>query len=87
MHDVAGTLKCFFSELPEPIFSYSLYDEFTKIARMDNEEERIPLYKTALESLPELNAIIIRFIFIYLFILSIYLFFYFSISLFLYFSI
>ena len=70
MHDVAGTLKSFFAELPEPIFPFSVYSEFVSIARKDTAEERNPLYIEALGHLPDLNGIIIRFFFEFLYQVS-----------------
>ena len=70
MHDVAGTVKSFFSELPEPIFPFSVYSEFVSIARKDTAEERNPLYIEALSHLPDLNGIIIRFFFEFLYQVS-----------------
>jgi hypothetical protein len=33
IHVVAGILKAFFKDLPDPIFTYEAYDELTKIPR------------------------------------------------------
>jgi len=67
MHDVAGTLKAFFSELPDPIFPFNTYNDFVSIARKDTAEERNPLYIEALGKLPDLNGIVIRFFFEFLY--------------------
>ena len=66
LHDVSGVLKSFFSDLPEPVFPFNAYDEFTRICRIDSEEERIDLYIETLKGLPNLNAIVIRFFFEFL---------------------
>jgi hypothetical protein len=66
LHDVAGVLKMFYSDLPEPVFTFAAYDKFIATCRMEDEEQRNETYTKLLNDLPELNAIAIRFLFEFL---------------------
>ncbi|KAL3832102.1 hypothetical protein ACJMK2_023824 [Sinanodonta woodiana] len=55
VHVLAGTLKLFFRELKEPVFTYSLFDKFVKALLMEKNAERLKGMKAAMNELPKCN--------------------------------
>ena len=41
VHVLTTVLKCFFRELPEPLLTFELYDEFLQASGKDNYEYRL----------------------------------------------
>jgi len=56
---VAGALKKFFRELPEPLFTFEAHDEFLNATR---EADKVTALKTSLASLPRENYLIIHYL-------------------------
>jgi hypothetical protein len=60
-HSLAGVLKQFFRDLPEPLLTWDLYDTFVESVRSVSEVgERVPLISAAIEKLPRGNRFDIR---------------------------
>jgi predicted transposase YbfD/YdcC len=55
-HIVAGILRAFLRELPEPLIGYSNYQRFVDIAKESDHSRRIAALKQLVESLPPENA-------------------------------
>ncbi|XP_067665745.1 unconventional myosin-IXb-like isoform X9 [Haliotis asinina] len=55
VHVLTSTLKCFFRELPEPLLTFDLYDDFLRAAEIKDEKERIQSLFTVIERLPKAN--------------------------------
>ncbi|XP_046390911.1 uncharacterized protein LOC124159260 [Ischnura elegans] len=59
-YDVAAVLKRFFRDLPEPLLTPTLHDDFCKIAESEDKEEKVKLYRILLEKLPLVNHLTLR---------------------------
>jgi len=55
VHVLTSVLKSFFRELPEPLLTYELYDEFLRAADLSQPEDRIHTTFTILKKLPKAN--------------------------------
>lgn len=55
MHVVASVLKCYLRELPEPILTYRLYENFVNVSRQPSEQTRLNALWEAIHLLPEAN--------------------------------
>ncbi|XP_071119029.1 unconventional myosin-IXb-like isoform X6 [Haliotis cracherodii] len=55
VHVLTSTLKCFFRELPEPLLTFDLYEDFIRAAEIKDEKERIQSLFTVIERLPKAN--------------------------------
>nr|XP_056705344.1 rho GTPase-activating protein 9 [Euleptes europaea] len=55
VHVITGALKLFFRELPEPVVSFSLFDEFVAAVKMSDSKERVSKLVGLIESLPQPN--------------------------------
>ncbi|XP_074648090.1 rho GTPase-activating protein 17-like [Tubulanus polymorphus] len=53
-HVVAGALKLYFRELPEPLMTYSLYSEWMQAAKLPN-DQRLQALWTVADQLPKYN--------------------------------
>ncbi|KAK2715838.1 uncharacterized protein LOC136039033 [Artemia franciscana] len=60
-HDVASALKRFFRNLPEPLFTSELCENWT-CAEVQEENDRLETYRKLIERLPEVNAATLKFI-------------------------
>uniref|UniRef100_A0A915KBT1 Rho-GAP domain-containing protein n=1 Tax=Romanomermis culicivorax TaxID=13658 RepID=A0A915KBT1_ROMCU len=65
-HSIAGTLKLYLRELPEPLMTYHLYNEWIKAAEEKETESRLKNLKYVCERLPETNFKNIRYLFRFL---------------------
>nr|XP_033785805.1 SH3 domain-binding protein 1 isoform X2 [Geotrypetes seraphini] len=54
-HAVAGALKSYLRELPEPLMTYELYDEWFKAANMRDPEKRLECFHEVCNKLPKGN--------------------------------
>lgn len=55
MHVVASVLKCYLRELPEPILTFRLYENFVNASRQPSEQTRLNALWEAIHLLPEAN--------------------------------
>ncbi|KAH3855768.1 hypothetical protein DPMN_098337 [Dreissena polymorpha] len=55
VHVLTSTLKTFFRELPEPILTFDLYDEFIQASEIKDEREAIQVLFTLTQKLPKVN--------------------------------
>ncbi|KAK9236168.1 hypothetical protein V1525DRAFT_231081 [Lipomyces kononenkoae] len=60
INTVAGCLKLYLRELPEPLLTEELFPEFTRIAKIADEHEQVALFSRAVESLPSNNFYLLR---------------------------
>lgn len=60
---LTGSLKLFFRELKEPLFTYALFDRFLKSFLKDNATERLKAIKATIKELPTHNYETIKFLF------------------------
>eukprot|EP00002_Diphylleia_rotans_P027865 TRINITY_DN560_c0_g2_i2.p1 TRINITY_DN560_c0_g2~~TRINITY_DN560_c0_g2_i2.p1 ORF type:complete len:199 (+),score=37.61 TRINITY_DN560_c0_g2_i2:302-898(+) len=51
-HVVAGLLKIFFRQLPEPLLTYELYEEFTQLTALENSKVKIQKLSMLISHLP-----------------------------------
>ncbi|EFA74895.1 pleckstrin domain-containing protein [Heterostelium album PN500] len=58
-HAIAGLLKLYLRELPEPLLTYERYDKFIAAQSMDDLASRIKLIKHLVRSLPQTNYAIL----------------------------
>eukprot|EP00026_Physarum_polycephalum_P004986 Phypoly_transcript_05012.p1 GENE.Phypoly_transcript_05012~~Phypoly_transcript_05012.p1 ORF type:complete len:624 (+),score=137.22 Phypoly_transcript_05012:112-1983(+) len=61
-HIVAGLLKMFIREYPEPLLTFELYDCFLAAVAIPDINTKIPKVKQVLEMLPEANLRIVRYL-------------------------
>uniref|UniRef100_A0A8C1TUH9 SH3-domain binding protein 1 n=1 Tax=Cyprinus carpio TaxID=7962 RepID=A0A8C1TUH9_CYPCA len=54
-HAVAGALKCYLRELPEPLMTFELYNEWFKAAAEKETDEKLKQLRTVLQKLPTEN--------------------------------
>ncbi|KAN0048111.1 hypothetical protein ACTA71_002506 [Dictyostelium dimigraforme] len=52
IHAVAGVLKLWVRNLPEPLLTYKYFETFVDIADLETKEEKIAMIKTVVEKLP-----------------------------------
>uniref|UniRef100_A0A2A4JC52 Unconventional myosin-IXa-like n=1 Tax=Heliothis virescens TaxID=7102 RepID=A0A2A4JC52_HELVI len=55
VHVRASVLKTFFRELPEPLLTFDLYDDFIRAAQISDPQERVSTIFTILRKLPKPN--------------------------------
>lgn len=65
-HTVAGLLKLFFRELPEPLLTFDLYDKFISAQQESDPALRDALIKYWLRRLPAQNFALLKFLFAFL---------------------
>jgi len=58
-HAVAGILKKFFRELPEPLFTYDYHTQFLETIKLTDVSKKCAVIKELLASLPAVNSAII----------------------------
>jgi len=61
-HVVAGLLKKFLRELPDPMLTYELYTCFIAISKLQDDEIRLQKYKTIMQMLPDFNKGLVDYI-------------------------
>ncbi|KAI2658515.1 SH3 domain-binding protein 1 [Labeo rohita] len=54
-HAVAGALKCYLRELPEPLMTFELYNDWFKAAAEKETDEKLKQLRAALQKLPTEN--------------------------------
>ncbi|XP_077195677.1 SH3 domain-binding protein 1 [Paroedura picta] len=54
-HAVAGALKCYLRELPQPLMTFELYDDWLKAAMVKEPESRLELLRDTCNCLPKDN--------------------------------
>eukprot|EP01094_Clydonella_sp_ATCC50884_P000560 TRINITY_DN10436_c0_g1_i1.p1 TRINITY_DN10436_c0_g1~~TRINITY_DN10436_c0_g1_i1.p1 ORF type:complete len:478 (+),score=125.25 TRINITY_DN10436_c0_g1_i1:118-1551(+) len=59
-HAVAGLLKLFFREMPEPLLPFDAYEEFEEAANEPDAASRKLMIQTTVSSLPEMNQCILK---------------------------
>ncbi|XP_075890840.1 SH3 domain-binding protein 1 isoform X2 [Nelusetta ayraudi] len=69
-HAVAGALKCYLRELPEPLMTFELYSDWFKAAGEKDPTERLELFKVLLKKLPPENYNNLRYLVQFLSLLS-----------------
>uniref|UniRef100_A0A8W8HYB0 Myosin-IXa n=1 Tax=Magallana gigas TaxID=29159 RepID=A0A8W8HYB0_MAGGI len=55
IHTLTTVLKYFFRELPEPLLTFELYDDFLRTAEIHDEKERVQAMYAVIEKLPKPN--------------------------------
>ncbi|XP_052098600.1 unconventional myosin-IXa-like isoform X7 [Mytilus californianus] len=55
IHVLAAVLKGFFRDLPEPVLTYDLYDDFIRAAEIHDEKERMQSLYAVIDKLPRPN--------------------------------
>ena len=55
IHVLTSVIKTIFRELPEPLLTYDLYDDFLRAAEVSDDKARIQLLYSVIERLPTLN--------------------------------
>ncbi|XP_052795146.1 unconventional myosin-IXAa-like isoform X4 [Mya arenaria] len=55
VHVLTSVLKTFFRELPEPILTFDLYDEFMQASEIKDEREAIQVMFSLVERIPKVN--------------------------------
>lgn len=68
--DVAGLVKQFFRELPEPVLPTELQEAFFKAQQLSNEEERTSATMLLSCVLPDRNLCVLRYFFDFLYNVS-----------------
>ncbi|XP_036383426.1 rho GTPase-activating protein 44-like isoform X4 [Megalops cyprinoides] len=55
-HAIAGALKSYLRELPEPLMTFELYDEWIQASNIQDQDKRLQALLTACEKLPKANS-------------------------------
>lgn len=55
VHVLASVFKCFLREMPEPLLTFELYDEFLRAADLSHQDDRIVTIFGLLKKLPKPN--------------------------------
>ncbi|KAJ1173633.1 hypothetical protein NDU88_005462 [Pleurodeles waltl] len=61
-HAVAGALKSYLRELPEPLMTFELYEDWMKAASLKEPEGRLEAFRAAFNKLPERNQTNLRYL-------------------------
>ncbi|XP_030646688.1 rho GTPase-activating protein 17b [Chanos chanos] len=61
-HAVAGALKSYLRELPEPLMTFSLYDEWIKASNVSDSDQRLQALWVTCNSLPDSNKANFRYL-------------------------
>ncbi|XP_077359376.1 SH3 domain-binding protein 1 isoform X2 [Festucalex cinctus] len=69
-HAVAGALKCYLRELPEPLMTFELYKDWFKAASEKDSTEKLQQFRTLLKKLPPENYNNLRYLVQFLSLLS-----------------
>lgn len=60
IHIYTGIIKLFLKELPEPLMTFELFDQFIKIPSIENEEERLAELKRVIDLMPQYSLLVFR---------------------------
>ncbi|XP_041367346.1 unconventional myosin-IXAa-like isoform X3 [Gigantopelta aegis] len=55
IHVLTSTLKCYFRELPEPLLTFDLYDDFLRASEIKDYKEKVQSLFATIERLPKIN--------------------------------
>ncbi|XP_069050680.1 rho GTPase-activating protein 44 isoform X7 [Lepisosteus oculatus] len=55
-HAIAGALKSYLRELPEPLMTFELYDEWIQASNIQDQDKRLQVLLSACEKLPKANS-------------------------------
>ena len=55
IHVITSATKTFFRDLPEPLLTYDLYDEFIRVSEIRDPKERLQATYSVIEVLPKAN--------------------------------
>lgn len=66
VHSASGVLKLFFRQLPEPLFTFDLFDSLVKSTEIEEEAARLEKNKAILKQLPKHNYSLIAKLFLFL---------------------
>ncbi|XP_048870676.1 rho GTPase-activating protein 44-like isoform X3 [Brienomyrus brachyistius] len=55
-HAIAGALKSYLRELPEPLMTFDLYEEWIQASNIQDQDKRLQALLTACEKLPKANS-------------------------------
>ncbi|XP_038178383.1 rho GTPase-activating protein 17 isoform X5 [Arvicola amphibius] len=61
-HAVAGALKSYLRELPEPLMTFNLYEEWTQVASVQDQDKKLQYLWTTCQKLPPQNFINFRYL-------------------------
>ncbi|KAM6957042.1 rho GTPase-activating protein 17b isoform 2-T2 [Aplochiton taeniatus] len=61
-HAVAGALKSYLRELPEPLMTFQLYDEWTQASNVSEQDKRLQALWVTCDSLPKSNKANLRYL-------------------------
>uniref|UniRef100_A0A8D0EUE3 Rho-GAP domain-containing protein n=1 Tax=Strix occidentalis caurina TaxID=311401 RepID=A0A8D0EUE3_STROC len=61
-HAIAGALKSYLRELPEPLMTFELYEEWIQASNIPEQEKRLQALWSACEKLPKANYNNIRYL-------------------------
>ncbi|XP_032945135.1 rho GTPase-activating protein 44 isoform X5 [Rhinolophus ferrumequinum] len=61
-HAIAGALKSYLRELPEPLMTFDLYDEWIQASNIQEQDKRLQALWNACEKLPKANHTNIRYL-------------------------
>ncbi|XP_075759613.1 rho GTPase-activating protein 44 isoform X7 [Pelodiscus sinensis] len=61
-HAIAGALKSYLRELPEPLMTFELYDEWIQASNLQDQDKRLQALWNACEKLPKANHSNIRYL-------------------------
>nr|XP_042139106.1 rho GTPase-activating protein 17 isoform X4 [Peromyscus maniculatus bairdii] len=61
-HAVAGALKSYLRELPEPLMTFSLYEEWTHVASVQDQDKKLQYLWTTCQKLPPQNFVNFRYL-------------------------
>lgn len=55
LHSIAGLLKLYLRELPEPLISHSLYDQWVEAVSVNTNEDKVDALRRVIEQMPKSN--------------------------------
>ncbi|KAL1788050.1 rho GTPase-activating protein 17 isoform X1 [Sigmodon hispidus] len=61
-HAVAGALKSYLRELPEPLMTFNLYEEWTQVASVQDQDKKLQYLWTICQKLPPQNFVNFRYL-------------------------
>jgi len=66
VNDLASLVKLYFRELPNPLLTFALYDEFIETTKIQDQAEKIRATRSTIDKLPEGNKNTLQFILVHL---------------------
>eukprot|EP01137_Pigoraptor_chileana_P032289 Opistho-2@21427 len=70
VHAIAGVMKLYFRELPDPLFTFETYDKFIACARIREYDQVVSGVRESLRLLPQVNYDTLEFLITYLYKVS-----------------